>query len=214
MDAGCVIRFSQPLDCFGNEVDEQGLSHDARGRVVDPMGYVTGKEGRPVRDSARDAQYTRELGDVIVEAYKRDTVVMATHLAAACAFERLARIVGKRGDLFAMLRHKDDVVVPRDELADDIARLRDRARAMEAEKKIVLADQVANASGEAILLDALRAFHGYHTSEVLEERGRDLVLADTRLLFYYQNRLAAHGLGVDLIAPRPTSPARAAAAAG
>ena len=31
-----------------------------------------------------------------------------------------------------------------------------------------------------------------------------LVLSDTRLIFYYQNRLAAHGLGVDVIG-KPTA---------
>src|SRR5262249_21188876 len=35
LDAACVIRFSRPLDCFGNYVDDEGMSHDARGRIVD-----------------------------------------------------------------------------------------------------------------------------------------------------------------------------------
>src|SRR5262249_5894220 len=97
LDAACVIRFSQPVDCFGNAVDEEGLSHDARGRVVDPLSYLTTPQGKPARDAARDAQYTRELGDVICDAYKRDTVVMATHLVAACAFERVRRSVSRGG---------------------------------------------------------------------------------------------------------------------
>jgi glycerol-3-phosphate O-acyltransferase len=68
---------------------------------------------------------------------------------------------------------------------------------------------VRQASGGALIDEALRAFAGYHTHPVIERRGDDLVLSDTRLLFYYQNRLAAHGLGVDLIAP-PKSRAKAA----
>jgi glycerol-3-phosphate O-acyltransferase len=56
--------------------------------------------------------------------------------------------------------------------------------------------------------DALRAFAGYHTQEVLAPRGGELVLRDTRLLFYYQNRLAAHGLAYDAIAPKGVAPAR------
>ena len=66
----------------------------------------------------------------------------------------------------------------------------------------MLSAPVKSSSGEAILADALRAFAGYHSSEVIVPRGPDLVLADTRLLFYYQNRLAAHGLVTDLIAPK------------
>ncbi len=205
LDAGCVVRFSHPLDCFGNTVDEDGLSHDARGRVVDAVGYLTGLDGRAHRDAVRDAQYTRELGEVVCASYKKDTVVMSTHLVAACAFAQLEKSISggrKKVDLFALLGHKADVRVSRAELAADVAALRDRVRAMEQRGEIVLGPSLERASGEGIVDDALRAFAGYHTDPVLEPRGADLVLADTRLIFYYQNRLAAHGLGADLIAPK------------
>lgn len=205
LDGACVIRFSRPLDCFGNFVDDEGVSHDARGREVDAASYVIGRDGKPAMDGARDVEYTRELGEGIVAAYKRDTVVMATHLVAAAAFERLRRAVGK-ADLFAVLRHRDDVTVPRAELAEDVDVLVDRVARLEEEGGIVLAPNLRTASGQkrgdAILEDALRAFAGYHTNEVLAPRGSELVLCDTRLLFYYQNRLAAHGLSYDAIAPK------------
>ncbi|WP_394846611.1 1-acyl-sn-glycerol-3-phosphate acyltransferase [Pendulispora brunnea] len=206
MDASCVIRFSRPMDCFGNTVDELGRSHDARGRVVDAKTYVYDAKDRPVHDVARDAEYTRELGEAICEAYKRDTVVMATHLVAAVAFEKLRSTSGK-ADIFALLRHSDDVVVPRAEMANDIERLLGEVRKMADRGEIVLAPTVRAAKGEAILAEALRAFSGYHANEVITPRGSDLVLADTRLLFYYQNRLAAHGLAADLIAPPGVRPA-------
>src|SRR5258708_37572280 len=50
-----VIRFSAPLDCFGNEVDEHGVSHDTRGRAIDAIGYVTGANDKVGWDPARDA---------------------------------------------------------------------------------------------------------------------------------------------------------------
>ena len=205
LDAGCVVRFSHPLDCFGNTVDEDGLSHDARGRVVDAVGYLTGLDGRAHRDAVRDSQYTRELGEVVCASYKKDTVVMATHLVATAAFAQLEKSVAggrKKSDLFALLGHKADVRVSRAELSADVGKLRDRVREMEQRGEIVLGPSLDHASGEGIVDDALRAFAGYHSDPVLEPRGADLVLADTRLIFYYQNRLAAHGLGADLIAPK------------
>jgi len=211
MDGAVVIRFSHPVDCFGNIVDAEGQSHDQHGRTVDPTGYVIGKGGEAMRDAARDAQYTRELGDVICASYKRDTVGMSTHFVAAAAFEHLRKTVGK-GDVFAMLRHADDVVVPRAELASDLDVLVARARVMEQRGEIVLAPSVQTGSGARLIDEALRAFAGYHTHPVLAQRGDDLVLADSRLLFYYQNRLAAHGLAVDLIAPPRSSVVRGKAA--
>ena len=141
-------------------------------------------------------QYTRELADAVVAAYMRDTVVLATHLVAACAFERLHQGIG--GDIFAMLRSHDDVVVSRAELAERVERLRDRVRELESRGRIVLGAHLVRASGREILDEALRAFSGYHTTPVLAPRGDELLLADTRLIFYYQNRLAAHGLGISL----------------
>lgn len=202
LDAGCVIRFGAPLDCFGNTVDDEGTSHDARGHAVDPLSYLTDADGRVGPDASRDAQYTRELGESIVAAFQRDTVAMATHLVASCAFERIRQDAGPGADLFALLRGQGDVVVSRAELAADVERLRDRAQAMEAKGGIALGPGMARASGRQILDEALRAFSGYHTSPVLQPRGDALLLVDTRLIFYYQNRLAGHGLAADLIAPR------------
>ena len=149
----------------------------------------------------------------MVAAYRRDTVAMATHLVATCAFEVLREAVarsdqgsspGRAGadDIFAMLRVRDDVTIPRAELAARVEHLRDRARALERAGGIVLGPRLARATGREILDEALRAFSGYHTTPVLEPRGDALLLVDTRLIFYYQNRLAAHGLAADLVGPR------------
>jgi glycerol-3-phosphate O-acyltransferase len=202
LDAGCVVRFSRPLDCFGNAVDDDGVSHDARGHVVDPLTYLTDGKGRIGPDAARDAQYTRELGEAIVDAYLRDTVVMPTHLVAACAFEELRKGLGRGAaanekdsggrDIFALLRTQDDVLVPRAELAQAVEKLRDRLKELESRGRVVLLPRLARSSGREILDEALRAFSGYHTTPVLEARGDALLLVDTRLIFYYQNRLAAH----------------------
>jgi glycerol-3-phosphate O-acyltransferase len=207
LDAGCVVRLCQPLDCFGNRVDEDGISYDSRGHAVSPASYLTDAAGKIEHDPARDAQYTRELGEALVVAYGRDTVAMATHLVAASAFDKLRSGIG--GDIFAMLRAHDDVMVPRGDLAESVARLRDRALELQSQGKILLGPRLAHATGYEILDEAMRAFSGYHTTPVLEPRGDSLLLADTRLLLYYQNRLASHGLAVDLAAPTSRARARA-----
>ena len=125
---------------------------------------------------------------------------MATHVVAAAAFDHLRKTVGK-GDLFAILGHRDSVRISRAELHEKIESLMDRLRELEANAKIVLAPQL-RARKEQILESALRAFAGYHTNPVIGAGATDLVLEDTRLLFYYQNRLAAHGLAFDAIKPR------------
>jgi glycerol-3-phosphate O-acyltransferase len=217
LDAGCVIRFSAPMDCFGNSVDAKGSSFDTRGRKVDPTSYTLGAGDVPAHDPAREAQYTRELGDVITDAFRRDTVAMSTHLVAAAAFARLHASAARGGrdprDVFAMLRHVDGVAVSREDLAHDVDALLGRAAELERKGEIVLARNLRGKGGDQVLTDALRAFAGYHSGPVIQAapdrgptRGGELVLADPRLLFYYQNRLAAHGLGIDFIAPKTRAP--------
>lgn len=201
LDGSVVIRFSAPVDCFGNRVDERGKSYDAQGRAVDPKTYLFGSEGKPVRDAARDAQYTRELGSVICDAYKRDTVIMSTHLVAAAAFQRLRKSVGEAVDVFALLRHRDDVSIPRGEFVAEVGELLDQLRERASKGEIVLAPRLERTPPTELVDEALRAFAGYHTREVLSARGPNIVLSDTRLLLYYQNRLASHGLGADVLVP-------------
>ncbi|MGH7329391.1 MAG: 1-acyl-sn-glycerol-3-phosphate acyltransferase, partial [Polyangiaceae bacterium] len=217
-ESSVVIRFSDPLDCFGNKVDARGQSFDRRHRAVDAKSYIFDTADKPVREGQRDAQYTRELGEAICEAYKRDTVVMATHVVAAAAFDRLKRDYSGRAtslgassgrpsghgkpDIFALLRHHDDVRVPRAELAADVDALLGRIRKQHENGQIVMSPAIANASGDDAIGQAIRAFSGYHSHEIIAASGRDLLLTDTRLLFYYQNRLAAHGLATDFIAPK------------
>jgi glycerol-3-phosphate O-acyltransferase len=200
MEGSVVIRFSEPIDLFGNRVDAQGNSFDHRGRPVDPSSYMRDARGEFAVDHARDAQYARELGEQICDAYARDTVIMSTHVVAAACFNRL-RKASPAGDLFTVLRQRDALTIPRDDLARDVVALRDELRALELDGDIVLGDYLRSASGGDIVERALRAFQGFHASPVLVSKPEGITLCDTNLLFYYQNRLAAHGVVWDVISP-------------
>ena len=205
LDAACVIRFSAPLDCFGNGVDDDGLSRDAHGRAVSPESYLVSARGVPERDGRRDAQYTRELGTAICAAFKRDCVVMPTHAVAAAAFSELRKALGHT-DLFALLGERDGARITRQNMHRSLEELLKRLEQAEDAGQLVLAPGLRGARADAVLGSALRAFAGYHAGAVLSLGATDMVLENTRLLFYYQNRLAAHGLAFDAAMP----PAKAA----
>ena len=199
--AGVVIRLGEPLDPFGNRVDENGDSHDGRGHAVDPLSYLRDRRGSLAIDPDRDAQYTRDLGDVVCDAYLRHTVVMPTHLVAAALMNRL-REDARTNDIFTLLKVRQKVGVPRSELAADLVALRDTLARQAADGRIVLGDSLVNAHGDAILEEALRAWQGIHSSPVVEEQAGELWIGDASLVFYYQNRLAAHGVALDVLAPK------------
>jgi glycerol-3-phosphate O-acyltransferase len=192
MEESCAVRFGQPLDPFGNVVDDEGRSYDRRGREVDPKTYLQ-KNGKIDLDHARDAQYTRELGEVVMEHYLKDTVAMPTHVVATAAFALLRKRM-PNADLFALVRRRDESVVPWRDLIDEIERTQRRLLELENREAIALSSAVRGATATEVLNDAERALNGYHSHAIIRSREQGVALLDPKVLLYYQNRLAAHGV--------------------
>jgi glycerol-3-phosphate O-acyltransferase len=123
---------------------------------------------------------------------------MATHVVAAASFARLRR-QAPAADLFTVLRERDVVMVPRDELAADVVAVCERLRELERQGCVILSSAVRDGSGGDVIEHALRAFKGFHSAPVLASRADGISICDTNLLFYYQNRLAAHGVAWDVL---------------
>lgn len=190
-DASCVLRFSHPIDPFGNRVNARGESLAPDGRVIDPAEYVM-HDGDPKLDARRDAAYTRELGLRLQEAYQRDTVVMATQLVAHVLYRRLV-VETPDMDLFARMRCRGEIRVPTAELLEEIDRCRAGLLALEAEEKVVVGEGLREASPEAILGRACGAW-GYHKKTPVARDGDAYVIGDPPLLLFYQHRIVAHAL--------------------
>lgn len=187
LDSMCVIRFGEPLDPFGNEVDENGESLAPDGRVIDAGTYVS-RRGTPSVDARRDAAYTRALGTALADAYQRETVVMPTQLVAHVLFRRLVRATPGL-DLFARLRYRR-IAVPCDELQADIGETRDRLVAMEAAGRVHVSNFVRHRAASDILEDALSTWSGYHTTRsIARVQAGSVIAEDPNLLLFYQNRV-------------------------
>jgi len=195
MDGSVVIRFGEPLDPFGCAVDGAGVSHDKRGRRIDTASYVRDVHGNFALNAARNNQYTRELGLEIADGFRKETVIMSTNIVAAAAFELLRQAAGTQ-DLFSVLRVRDEIV-DRDTLAREVLRVRDQVVDLEKSGGVHLHEGLHNISGGDLVAQAMRAFSGYHTTPVIQPRADGVALRDPKLLFYYQNRLTALGLGYD-----------------
>ncbi len=187
LQAACIIRFGSPVDCFGNPVDAEGRSITPNGHRIDPGTYVE-RRGQPVNDLARDAAYTRELADVIVERYRSETVLMATSLVAHVLFRRLVRETPGL-DLFARLRVRGEVTMSREELVADVGRLRDRLLELQAQGVVRVNDAIAHLDPRILVERALAVWNGYHTRVAAKVLGADVSAEDPTLLLYYQNRL-------------------------
>lgn len=205
-----VLRFGEPLDPFCNPVDEDGRSIAPSGRPVDPASYVK-HHGVATIDAARDAGYTRELGEAIARAYQRDTVIMWTQLVAHVLYRRLVQAT-PGVDLFGRQRVRGSVDMPRAQLEAEVGAARDRLKAIAAAGGVQLGPVLRQHAPAQIVAEALKAWSGYHTTVIAREDGADIVIEDPNLLLFYQNRLVPHAEA--LATPETLAAARTIAAMG
>lgn len=194
LTAACVIRFGRPVDPFGNDVDDDGRSLTPRGHHVDPVSYVS-RRGVPEANDARDRGYTRELADVLVDRYRRETVIMSTQVVAHVLYRRLVRST-PGVDIFGRIRHRGDVSMPREELVREVGEVRDRLCELEKQGLVHVSAFLHRQPASAIVDRALRAFTGYHSRPAALDLGAEVTAEDPTMLLYYQNRLVPFATAV------------------
>jgi glycerol-3-phosphate O-acyltransferase len=187
-EGAVVLRFGMPFDPMGNAIDGDGESRDRRGRRVDPARYLTGADGAARADGQRDAEYTRLLGQQLVRAFHRETVLQSTAIAARALFDAASAAAGTR-DIYKLIRlGPDSLTVPAAEVLAGIDRL--RARVAADPEQGTVDQRWRDAPAGELLDDALRAFATYHSHPVAERAGDDVVPTGMKLVYYYQNRTA------------------------
>ena len=205
-----VVRFGEPLDPFCNPVDDEGRSIAPSGRPVDPASYVK-HHGVATLDPARDAGYTRELGEAIARVYQRETVIMWTQLVAHVLYRRLVHMTPEL-DLFGRQRMRGQIDMSRAQLEAEVGAARDKLREISAAGGVQLGP-VLRTQGPAEIVDqALKAWSGYHTKVIASEDGANIMIGDPNLLLFYQNRLVPHAEA--LATPETAAAARTIAAMG
>jgi glycerol-3-phosphate O-acyltransferase len=199
LDSAATLRFGTPMDVFGNEVDQDGESLDACGRRVDPRRYLW-VGGKPRADRERDMEYTRELGERVVESFHENNVVYPIHLASFALFEHVRR-QHPAWDLYRTLRFAKDDAIMMPVAEGETERLLRLVRRASDEGRFRLAPELASGSAREILDRALRALRAYHADPVADLVGGAIRLRNLKLLFYYGNRLRGYELEARLRTP-------------
>ncbi len=197
LDLKIHLRFGRPLDPFGNEVDPDGNSRDPRQRPIDARGYLE-VDGVLSEDPARDAEYTRALESRILAEFARESVIHPTNVLAFACFELLRRTRPDL-DLYRLIGSfgsEQSLALPEveDELALVLEALASLARSDRVRLSAVVWDAAASGDVAPLLRAALSSFGTYHSKPVIERRGVRLHVCDSKLLFYYRNRLDGYDL--------------------
>ncbi len=185
------VVVGQPLDVFGNRVDDDGTSRDQRGRPVDRTRYVL-KDGVPSFDEQRDEEFTRELSHALVESYRQHTMPKTTNVLCRVMFSWL-REKGRGMDLYRLLRTggpEESIPVP--EAYARVDKTLQALRRLESQQRLMLDQPLRDYDVPALVNYSLAHLSSYHRRPAVERRGDRLFHIDRNLIFYYQNRLEAH----------------------
>lgn len=187
------LAFGKPMDLFGNFVDDEGNSYDHHERPVDVKSYFMSK-GAIQEDLQRDMEYTRLLGDKIVERYHVENRVFSSHVVAFTAFEMFKSRYPDL-DLYGLLRLPSDERSFRlVEFAQTVDRVLARLREMVDAGKVHLADHMINDT-MTIIEHGIKNLGIYHTKQPLTFRKDETIASENmNLLYYYHNRLEGYGL--------------------
>lgn len=188
-----TLSFGQPLDVLGNPVDIEGESYDQHGRKIRLEEYFL-SDGKITEDLQRESEYTKMLGERIVERYFRDNIVLTSHLVSFAAFEILKN-QNNRLDLYGILRlPADDFVFTMEAMRDVVGQLRARLIDMSREDKVKLSEQILW-DVDQLIRDGVSRLGTYHLAKPLRFRKDDEIVSESfKLLYFYHNRLDNYGL--------------------
>jgi len=188
-----TLAFGKPMDVFGNFVDEDGESHDAQGRWVDKRAYFMSR-GEITEDVQRDQEYTRILGERIVERYHVENHVFSSHLVAFVAFQYLKRQHPDL-DLYGLLRlPEEERVIPLADYLQMVDRALSRLRALADAGKVHLASHLDNDT-RTLVQHGIKNLGIYHAKRPLRWQDESFLRSESmNLLYYYHNRLKGYEL--------------------
>lgn len=188
-----MVSIGQPMDVLGNPVDQEGKSVDQFGNPIRIEDYFI-SNGAIVPDKQREMQYTKVLGDRIIERYYKDNIVMSSHLVAFAAFNVLKQ-QNKNLDLYGLLRlPTDEYVFPKDLVLKVIKQLQEKLYEM-ADKEEVKLSKPIRLEPEAVLEDGMKFLGTFHAMKPLRYNKKGEIISENfKILFYYHNRLENYKL--------------------
>lgn len=186
------VSFGEVMDVLGNKVDEEGNSFNQLGQKIDVKRYFI-TNGELKDDEQRDGEYTRILGERIVENYHRYNVVLTSQLVCFTVFEMLKKKYAEV-DIFSLLRTPvEDISLPYDKVVETISRVKEKLKLMYDEGEVLISPEL-RWNVDKIIDHGMKNINLYHTTSPLLKNGDTIGTENLKLLYYYHNRLEGYGL--------------------
>lgn len=194
LDSSVFLRFGEPLDCLGNIVNSKGISLDSRGKEINRLEYICDKAGNLVVDSQRDQQYTNRLAASIVRSFKKNNIILPTHIAACAAWKLLEKRYPRLDPVQKALLKKEERIFSRTELLKAIDCIQSQVLAL-VEKGECCAEIPRNPLETGRI--ALERFASFHRKHAFQFVASEHILVNAKLALYYGNRLDSYPIHLE-----------------
>ncbi|MCU0328789.1 MAG: 1-acyl-sn-glycerol-3-phosphate acyltransferase [Chitinophagales bacterium] len=193
-DSEICLSFGPPMDVLGHRVDSEGRSLTPDGEIFDIRGYFDFEETL-IKDEQRNFEYTKLLGNKILDSYFRYNIVMPTHLVAFVYFQLLA-LKNKKLNLFELL------LLPRDERFVDYLILKNAVKTIKTKlielnqlEKLMLIDNIIAHDETQIIEYAIDNISLYNEKKIIfQDDKNNITTEDISQLYFYHNRLTGYNL--------------------
>lgn len=193
LNASIYIKIGSAYDLFGNKVDENAVSHDSYGRVVDRKSYVM-SNGAITHSEQRDAEYTKELSEKITYEFRKNNIALSTHILGFCLFVNLKN-QNKGMDLYRLVKlEPEETVVAKNKLLKIIENVRNAILDLNSKEKISVDPNLKNQDAIDIFNEGVKSFNTYYEKSLVTEKGNVVLSEDLTTLYYYHNRLTNYNL--------------------
>lgn len=189
-----TLSLSDPMDVFGNQLDNDGNSLDKFGNKINIRDYFAYK-GHLKADEQREMIYTQMLGDKIIEGFFKNNVVYSSHVVTFAAFELLKKKL-YYPDIFTLMRTTDeDREINFEEFTKTVKRIIDELYILNNKGLIKLSPIITTKELSEIIDLGINNVCIYHPNlPLMRTKDGNISSEDLKLLYYYHNRLKGYGL--------------------
>ena len=184
------LSYGQPMDVFGNTVDEEGVSRDASGNEIDIDKYFSGIEDQ-ANYIQREAVYTKRLGNKIVQQYQENNIIIPSHLVAFLVYKQLT-VLQNETDIFnLLLLNVKHIQVSAELIINQIDSVVKRLKS--EYPQVILAEELEG-NPRDVFNEGMKYLGVYNSQKPLYLKNGILKTESLKLLYYYHNQLSSEAV--------------------
>jgi glycerol-3-phosphate O-acyltransferase len=183
-----VVKFGDPIDVLGNDVDKVGTSYLKDGKEVDLYKSISGL----LEDGGLGAK-KKEVAQIISDQYYSKQYIFACYVVSFVAFTIIYR---KYNALYGdeLWHQSDSCCIDYEEFKKSVSVLVEHILNLNKDGMFSLEEVLLNGTVDDIIDEGIKSLGNYHVNKPLLKWNKDLVITqDLCVLYYYHNRLDGYG---------------------